>query len=81
MMSLLLNISLLRIVVDPILWYILAGIVGLYLVYLIRIKIAYKMAKSRQRDPLGWVLLSIFVSPILTWIILIIVGKSEEKAY
>lgn len=79
MMSLLLNMLLLRIVVDPVLWYILAVIVGLYLVYLIRFKIAYKMAKNRHRDPLAWVLLSIFVSSVLTWIILAIIGEEKRE--
>lgn len=79
MMSLLLNMLLLRIVVDPVLWYILAAIVGLYLVYLIRFKIAYKMAKNRHRDPLAWVLLSIFVSSVLTWIILAIIGEEKRE--
>ena len=48
--------------------------VVLALVLYIRIGIAYRMAKNRNRDPLGWVLLSLFVSPILTWIILLVVG-------
>ena len=49
-------------------------IIVIGLVYLVRIHIAYKMAKKRHRDPLGWVLLSFFFSPLLTWIILLIVG-------
>lgn len=48
--------------------------VVLALVLYIRIGIAYRMAKNRNRDPLGWVLLSLFVSPILTWIILLVAG-------
>ena len=48
-------------------------------VYLIRIHIAYRMAKNRHRDVLGWILLSFFVSPLLTWIILLIVG--DDKRY
>ena len=48
--------------------------VVLALVLYIHIGIAYRMAKNRNRDPLGWVLLSLFVSPILTWIILLVVG-------
>ena len=69
------------IVVDPIVWQMLAlilgGIVALGLVYLLRIHIAYRMAKKRHRDPLGWVLLSFFFSPLLTWIILLIVGDAK----
>ena len=46
--------------------------------FFIRIFIAYRMAKNRRRDPLGWVLLSFLFSPLLTWIILLIVGDSRS---
>lgn len=71
-----------EIVVNPLVWQIpmmiLGGIVALAIVYYVYIGIALKMAKSRNRDPLGWVLLSIFVSPLLTWIILLIVGDAKK---
>ena len=51
------------------------GIISLLFVYLIRIHIAYRMAVNRNRDPLGWVLLSFFFSPLLTWIVLLIAGN------
>jgi|GEM_PF-1510058 len=69
-----------RVVIDPLVWEVLliilviAAVLGL--VYLLRIHIAYRMAKNRHRDPLGWVLLSFFFSPLLTWIILLIVGDN-----
>ena len=50
---------------------------ALIVVYFIRIHIAYKMAQHRHRDPLAWALLSFFVSPLLTWIILLIVGDAH----
>ena len=56
---------------------VLVMIAALVVLYFVRIHIAYKMAKRRHRDPLGWVLLSIFVSPVLTWIILLIVGDKS----
>ena len=72
-----------RVVVDPFVWdvllIILAIAAGLGLVYLLRIHIAYRMAKNRHRDPLGWVLLSFFFSPLLTWIILLIVGDNPSS--
>ncbi len=72
-----------RVVVDPIVWEVLLIILGVTagvgLVYLLRIHIAYRMAKNRHRDPLGWVLLSFFFSPLLTWIILLIVGDSKSS--
>lgn len=52
-------------------------IVGLLVVYFIRIHIAYRMAVNRHRDPLGWALLSFFVSPLLTWVILLIAGDAK----
>ena len=57
---------------------IIIGIFALLLVYLIRIHIASRMVKNRHRDPLGWVLLSLFVSPLLTWIILLIAGNASS---
>ena len=57
---------------------VVACIFALLLAYLIRIHIAYRMAKNRHRDPLGWVLLSLFVSPVLTWIILLIAGNASS---
>ncbi len=70
----------LPIVVETEILYIVGCILALFFLYIIRIHIAYRMAKKRARRPLGWVLLSLFVSPILTWIILLIVGK-DERAY
>ena len=71
-----------RLVVDPLLWQILLGVLGVVVVlgvlYLVRIHIALRMAKNRHRDPLGWVLLSLFVSPVLAWIILLIVGDYNK---
>ncbi len=56
---------------------VLFGLAALLLVYFIRIHIAYRMAVNRHRDPLGWALLSFFVSPLLTWIILLIAGDAR----
>ena len=56
---------------------IFCGLLALLAVYFIRIHIAYRMAVNRHRDPLGWALLSFFVSPLLTWIILLIAGDGR----
>ena len=56
---------------------VLCVLLGLLFVYFIRIHIAYRMAVNRHRDPLGWALLSFFVSPLLTWIILLIAGDAR----
>ena len=69
-----------HVVVDPLVWQvplsILALIVVLKFVYYVYIQVAYRMAKDRHRDLLGWVLLSVFCSPLLAWIILLIVGDN-----
>jgi hypothetical protein len=71
-----------EIVVNPLVWQIPLGILvvvaAVAFVYWIYIGITCRMARNRHRDPLGWVLLSIFVSPLLTWIILLIVGDSKK---
>ena len=58
--------------------YILVTILALLYAFFVRVYIAYRMAKNRHRDPLGWVLLSFFFSPLLTWIILLIVGDDKQ---
>lgn len=71
-----------RVIVDPLVWQVPLFILGiaaaLGFVYLLRIHIAYRMAKSRHRDPVGWVLLSLFLSPLLSWIALLIVGDNTH---
>ena len=70
-----------EIVVDPLVWQIPAIVLGvvaaLALVYYVYIGITLKMARKRHRDPLGWILLSLFASPLLTWIILLIAGDAK----
>lgn len=71
-----------EIVVDPLVWQVPLGILlvaaVLFLAYWIYIGITRRMARKRHRDPLGWILLSLFVSPLLTWIILLIAGDSKS---
>ena len=55
-----------------------ALLIGLAYLFLVRIYIAYIMAKKRHRDPIGWVLLSFFISPLLAWIVLLIVGDENQ---
>lgn len=74
-------IKIAEIVVDPLVWQVplmvLVVVAALAIVYYVYIGITLKMAKKRHRDPLGWILLSLFVSPLLTWIILLIVGDAK----
>jgi len=39
----------------------------------------YKMAKKRGRSGGGWVFLSLFISPLLSMIILACLGETEER--
>lgn len=59
-------------------WSIWIGIFSLFLIYLFHIRIPINMAKKRRRDPLGWVLLSFVISPLLVYIILLCVGNSSS---
>ena len=63
--------------VGGVLFWIFAALFSLLITFFIRIYIAYRMAKNRHRDPLGWVLLSFCFSPLLTWIVLLIVGDER----
>ena len=54
------------------------AVIGVLVTFFFRIYIAYKMALNRHREPLGWVLLSFCFSPILTWVIHLIVGDAEQ---
>ena len=71
-----------EIVVSPLIWQVLLGLLAilgaLFIIYWLYIGITKRMAENRNRDPLGWVLLSLLVSPLLTWIILLIVGYKYD---
>jgi len=58
-------------------FYLVCAFFGLLWAFFIRFYIAYRMAKNRNRDVLAWSLLSIFVSPLLTWILLLILGDKK----
>jgi len=58
--------------------WVFCALIALLLTFVLRIYIAYRMAVNRHRDPLGWVLLSFFFSPLMTWIILLIVGDERK---
>ena len=57
--------------------YLFIALFGVLWAFFIRFYIAYRMAQNRNRDVLAWSLLSIFVSPLLTWILLLIVGDKK----
>ena len=53
---------------------ILLGItVGLYILVAV-------MAKNRNRSVIGWIILSIIVSPLIIALILLVVGKSNRPS-
>ena len=55
------------------------GLVGLVVAWLFWIHIPAKMARTRCRSALGWVLLTWILSPLWTIILLLILGDSSEK--
>ena len=48
------------------------------LVYAVFIYGVYKLAKSKNRDPGGWMLASIIISPVIILVILAIMQKLPE---
>ena len=55
------------------------GLIGLVVAWLFWIHIPAKMARTRGRSALGWVLLTWILSPLWTIILLLILGDSPEK--
>ena len=55
------------------------GLIGLVVAWLFWIHIPAKMARTRGRSALGWVLLTWILSPLWTIILLLILGDSSEK--
>ena len=60
--------------------YTICLVLGLVYVFFVRIYIAYRMAKNRHREPLIWVLVSCFVSPLLVWIVLLCIGDKSKQS-
>ena len=58
---------------------ILLGLLGLFFVWMFYVRIPAKMARTRGRSALGWVLLTWILSPLWTIILLLIIGDSAEK--
>jgi len=48
------------------------------LVYAVFIYGVYKLAKSKNRDPGGWMLASIIISPVIILVVLAIMQKLPE---
>lgn len=41
--------------------------------------ISYKMAESRGRDGVVYALIGLLTSPVVIWVILLVIGDTEEK--
>ena len=55
------------------------GLIGLVVAWLFWIHIPAKMARTRGRSALGWVLLTWILSPLWTIILLLILGDCSVK--
>jgi len=49
------------------------------LIYAVFIYVVYKLAKSKNRDPGGWMLASIILSPVIILVVLAIMQKLPGK--
>ena len=49
------------------------------LVYAVLIFALYKIAKSKNREPIGWILAAIIISPIIVIIVLALMQKLPNK--
>ncbi|WP_435086987.1 hypothetical protein ACIJYD_03125 [Candidatus Pelagibacter bacterium nBUS_33] len=54
-------------------WIIILIVYGLFIYGI------FKLAKSKNRDPAGWILASIIISPLIVIIILAIMQKLPSK--
>lgn len=41
--------------------------------------ISYKMAENRGRNGVGYALVGLLTSPVVIWVILLVIGDTEEK--
>lgn len=73
------HLPLLRIVVEQEFWILLMIIPALYLCYWFYFGITLKMTRKRHRDPVGWILLSFFITPFWVWLLLLIVGEKNNS--
>lgn len=58
---------------------VVLGLLALYLVIWIYILLPARMAETRGRSALGWVLLSILFSPILACLLLWLLGDNPNR--
>ena len=73
----LLNMDITQMVWAMVVLYIFIALMALLYLFFIRFYITYRMAKNRHKDPTIWVLISLFVSPIFTWIVLFLIGDEQ----
>lgn len=55
---------------------LLIGLLAIWLVIYIFVLLPMKMAKTRERSPFGWVLISLLFSPLVAIIGLLVLGHS-----
>jgi len=52
----------------------------MFVIFLILFNIfSYKMAQTRGRNVYGWLATSLILSPLVAWLALLFLGKTEEK--
>ncbi|MCW3782132.1 hypothetical protein [Defluviimonas salinarum] len=58
---------------------LLVGLVAIYVVVWIFILLPANMAVSRGRSAFGWVLVSLFFSPVLACLLLLLLGDNPNR--
>ncbi|MFZ1725124.1 MAG: hypothetical protein WAU13_00520 [Albidovulum sp.] len=61
------------------LFFLIFGLAALYFTLWIFILLPVRMAETRGRSAFGWVLVSIFFSPILACLLLWLLGDSPNR--
>ena len=61
------------------LFFMIFGLAALYFTLWIFILLPARMAEARGRSSFGWVLISIFFSPILACLLLWLLGDSPDR--
>lgn len=59
---------------------VVLGLLALYLVIWIYILLPARMAETRGRSALGWVLLSVFFSPLLACLLLWLLSDNPNRS-
>ncbi|WRH63806.1 MAG: hypothetical protein RSE12_05565 [Fuscovulum sp.] len=61
------------------LFFLIVGLAALYIALWLFILLPARMAEARGRSAIGWVLVSLFFSPILAVLLLWVLGDASDR--